>query len=321
MKYRRVTYEDRIQMKAYLESGLKQKQIAIKLGCSESTISRELERNSLGRHFYIPRSAQWCAEVRQARYRLRPRKMHRDLVEKINKKLHEKWSPLQISNRLRIESHEYVCSETIYKHIKRDKEQGGTLWHNLCYSRKRRWRRFPGRKRAGPIQRELCIDKRSKKANDRKELGHWERDTMIGHGRKGAVLVLTDRRSRYNLFAKVPNLQSVGMTKATSKLLKSLPCASITNDRGREFADHQRLSKKLKIPVFFCDPYSAYQRGSNENRIGVLRRFFPKKTNLQQLQEAALHKAQWQMNHRPMKCLDWKTPYEVMFNKNCATKW
>ena len=143
----------------------------------------------------------------------------------------------------------------------------------------------------------------------------WERDTMIGANNKSAILVLTDRKSRFNKFIKLKGKKSDKVTGATIKSLKGLPVASLTNDRGKEFADHKELSKKLGIKVYFCDPYTSCQRGTNENRIGILRQYFPKGTDLSLLKNSQIKKAETEINNRPMKCLDWKTPYEIMMGK------
>lgn len=317
MEYRRVTYEDRLQLKAFLEAELSQEEIAIKLGFDASTISRELRRNK-GRRGYRPRQAQHLADERQ-RYRHTPRKMTPPMVEVVEARLKWKWSPEQISNRLRVEGRPTVSAETIYKHVYVDCKNGGDLWRHLRYSRRQRKRRFPREDRRGTIQDATPISERGKGANKRKKCGHWERDTMLGKNRKNVVLVLTDRKSRYNRFAKLSRRLAPAITKRTAKLLAGLPLRSVTNDRGQEFADHRRLSKKLGVKIFFCDPYSSYQRGTNENRIGILRQYIPKGSDISKLHGRTLQKIEFEINNRPMRCLDWRTPYEVLFKKNCAT--
>jgi IS30 family transposase len=316
MEYRRVTFEDRLQIKAYLDSGVNQTEVADKLGFHRSSISREIQRNSGGRG-YRPKQAQLFANERQE-YRLTPRKMFPELIAKIDEKLRLKWSPEQISNRLRVEGQPTVSAETIYQHVYRNKEEGGDLWRGLRYSHRQRRRRFPSEDRRGKIQDATPISDRPKQANKRKKRGHWERDTMLGKNRKNAILVLTDRKSRFNRFSKLNRRLAPGVTNRTISLLRGLPCRSITNDRGQEFSDHQRLSGKLDVGVYFCDPYSSYQRGTNENRIGILRQYFPKRTDISNLHWKQLRKVEFQINNRPMKCLDWKTPYEVMMKKSCT---
>lgn len=316
MRYRRVTQEDRLGIKAYLEAGLNQSAIADKLGFHKSTVSREVGRNRGGRG-YRPQQAQRFTDERQE-YRRRPRKMLPEMIERIEVKLRLKWSPEQISNRFRVEGTPTVAAETIYRHIYSDRGRGGELWRHLRWSRRQRKRRFPSEERRGKIQNATPIADRPGQANKRRKRGHWERDTMIGKNRKTAILALVDRKTRFNRFARLNRRLAAGVTNKTVKLLEGLPCRSITNDRGQEFSDHERLAKKLNVSVYFCDPYSSYQRGTNENRIGILRQYFPKRTDLSNVHWRTLKKVELEINNRPMKVLDWRTPYEAMLGKSCA---
>jgi transposase, IS30 family len=237
------------------------------------------------------------------------------LKKEITKRLEKKWSPEQISNRLKLERKPSAGTETIYKFIYTDKKNGGELWKNLRRSHRSRKRRFPSQERRGRIKDARPISKRSKAANDRKSLGHWERDTMIGLDRKSVVLALVDRKSRFNKFIKLDRRLAPKVTAATIKALKCLPVVSVTSDRGLEFADHKRCSSKLKVKIFFCDAYTSSQRGTNENRIGILRQYFPKRTDLRKISNKMIRKVEFEINNRPIKCLVWKTPYEVMMKK------
>jgi hypothetical protein len=316
MNYRRVTNEHRICLKTMLEAGISQAKIALKLSFHPSTISRELGRNS-GRRGYRLKQAQRLSNSRQE-YRLLPRKMLPAIIEVVTEKIRLKWSPEQISNWLRINEQPYVSPQTIYTFLHEDKQSGGRLWKNLRYSHKRRRRRFPNEERRGTIQNARPISERSNSANRRKKRGHWERDTMLGKNRKNAVLVITDRKTRYNLFSKVSRRLAPLITSRTAKLLKGYPVRSITNDRGQEFAGHKKLERKLGKPVYFCEPYSSYQRGTNENRIGILRQYLPKGSDISKLHGRTLKRIENEINQRPMKCLGWRTPYELMLKKNCA---
>jgi len=316
-RYRRVTDEERLLMQAYLAEGLSFSAIASKLGFDRSTISREVARNSGDRGYRVKQACR-KADERQ-RYRLEPRKMVQETVRNVETLLKRKWSPEQISNRLEKDGKPTVADETIYLHIYKNTAAGGALWRNLRRSRRRRKRRFPSEDRRGQIKDATPLRKRGKKANKRKRRGHWERDCMIGQNRKNAVIAMVDRKSRYNLFSKIKQKIAVKVTGRTVSMLKGMPCKSITNDRGKEFADHKRLKKKLGVKIFFCDPYSSWQRGSNENRIGVLRQYLPKGCDISKLHWKTLRKYQNEMNDRPMKCLDWLTPHEVMFGVRCTT--
>jgi transposase, IS30 family len=317
MTYRRVTHDDRLGIKAYRDVGLNQSQIADKLGFHKSTISREVHRNAGGRG-YRPKQASQLASARQ-QYRFNPRKMIKLTIDRVNAKLRLRWSPEAISNRLTKENKPTVCPETIYRHIYKDTKAGGDLWRYLARAKRRRTPRFPREERRGCILNARPIGERPKQANKRKKRGHWERDTMLGKDRKTGVLVCTDRKSRFNVFKKLHRRKAVVVTRKTIEALKGLPLRSITNDRGQEFNDSLRLEKKLGVKVYYCDPYSSYQRGSNENRIGILRRHLPKGTDLNKVSWKHLKNIEFQINNCPMKCLDWRTPYEVMLKKSCTT--
>jgi IS30 family transposase len=289
------------------------------IGKNKSTVGRELRRNTGGRGYRV-RQAQSFAAAREELKHV-PHVLTEPLKKDISKRLRMKWSPEQISNRLKLENKPSASAETIYKFVYADKEAGGELWKNLRRSHRSRRRRFPSHERRGRIKDARPISKRSKAANERKTTGHWERDTMIGLDRKSAVLALVDRKTRFNKFIKLNRRLASKVTAATIKALKGLPVASITNDRGLEFADHKSCSSKMKVKIFFCDPYTSSQRGTNENRIGILRQYFPKRTDLKSISNKMIRKVEFEINNRPMKCLDWKTPYEVMMKKSCTRKW
>ena len=237
------------------------------------------------------------------------------IMMKIVERLEVKWSPEQIYNRLRMEGEDVVSTETIYKFILEDRKNGGELWKNLRRSGRHRKKRFPSEDRRGKIKNTRSISKRSKKANKRQKLGHWERDLMIGKNHESAVLAIVDRKSRFNKFRKLNGKHAKKVTRETIIALKDLPKKSMTNDCGKEFSDHQIYEKKTKVKVYFCDPYSSYQRGTNENRIGILRQYLPKKSDLTNVSNKQLERIEFEINNRPMKILDWKTPYEVMMGK------
>jgi transposase, IS30 family len=313
MDYRRVTSEDRLRIKDNLDAGLTKTEIADKLGFHKSTIGREISRNKGGRG-YRPKQAHQKALDRELP-KHGPYKLNPVIMMRVIERLDQKWSPEQIYNRLKLEGEEIVSTETIYKLILEDRQNGGELWKNLRRSGRSRKKRFPSEDRRGKIKNTRSISKRSKKAKKRKKLGHWERDLMIGKNHQSAILAIVDRKSRFNKFRKLNGKNAKRVTKETIVALKGLPKHSMTNDCGKEFADHKSYEKKTKVKVYFCDPYSSYQRGTNENRIGLLRQYFPKKTDLSKVTNKQIKKIEFEINNRPMKILDWRTPYELMWGK------
>ena len=313
MGYCRVTSEDRLRIKDGLDAGLSKSEIADKLGFHKSTIGREILRNK-GNRGYRPKQAHLKAMAREVP-KHGPYRMTPVIMMKIVERLEVKWSPEQIYNRLRMEGEDVVSTETIYKFILEDRKNGGELWKNLRRSGRHRKKRFPSEDRRGKIKNTRSISKRSKKANKRQKLGHWERDLMIGKNHESAVLAIVDRKSRFNKFRKLNGKHAKKVTRETIIALKDLPKKSMTNDCGKEFSDHQIYEKKTKVKVYFCDPYSSFQRGTNENRIGILRQYLPKKSDLTNVSNKQLERIEFEINNRPMKILDWKTPYEVMMGK------
>jgi len=313
-KIRRINYDDRNKIKTLLDQGESISSIAKKVGFHKSSISREIRKNR-GERGYRYEQAHKKSVHRQA-WRKNPRKLDEDLCAKIEEKIRLYWTPETIANRFKLENCRSVCSETIYKYIYKNQKSEGDLWSFLPRAHRKRNKRLKSRDTRGKIPNTRSIHKRSAGANNRSRLGHFERDMMLGSERKGGILAIVCRKSRLIKIGYVPEKNAVATTALTLQLLKPFDVRSITNDRGREFADHVNLEKKIKAPVYFCDPYSSYQRGTNENRIGALRKFFPKKTSLKNVTQEKLKEAEDFINHRPMKCLGWKTPFEVYFG--CA---
>ena len=313
VSYSRVTYEDRITIKVLLDQGKSNVEIAAVIGKHKSTKGREISRNCGGRGYRFKQADRFAKARELAKHQAY--KVTPSLWNDIQSKLELKWSPEQISCRFRLEGKQTLSPETIYKLIYKDKKDGGQVWRHLRRAHRHRKPRISREERRGNLKDITTIDQRPKNVENRKIKGHWERDTMIGANNKSAILVLTDRKSRFNKFSKLKGKKSDKVAAATIKALKGLPIASVTNDRGKEFADHKTVSKKLGIQVYFCDPYSSCQRGTNENRIGILRQYFPKGTDLSLLKSSEIKKVETEINNRPMKCLDWKTPYEIMFKK------
>lgn len=315
--YRRVTQEDRVRIKDGLDAGLTKSAIADKLGFNKSTISREYERNR-GKRGYRPLQAGKSAQSRQ-RYRSRLRKWDGHLATKVRRLLKKKWSPEQISKRMKLEKQAAVSHERIYQFIASDRASEGLLWKHLRYSHRCRRRRFASRERRGKIKNATCIENRKEAgAKNRSRVGHWERDTMVGGERKTGVLVCVDRKSRFTKLRKLKRKTAARTAQATVSLLKNLPCKTITNDRGQEFQAHEQVAASLKVKIYFCHPYTSSERGTNENRIGIVRQYLPKKMNLADVSNHEIQRIETEINNRPMKCLDWRTPLEILSGQNVA---
>lgn len=310
MSYSRLTFRDRVRISRLRKQGKNQSEIARNLGVHRSTISREVRRNKHQRWYSSLRAHNYAKarqRVRRYCYKLTP-----VVISLIEERLQFKWSPEQIFWSLKLEGQAIVSIESIYKYIYINKSAGGSLWQNLRRSHKTRRRRIHSRVRGKLGDNPLAINERPAEVESRATIGHWERDTMSGINYQTGVLVLTERRTRFNKFVKLSGKKAKEVTIKTIRALKGLPIKSLTNDRGQEFSDHKRCASKLRIKIYFCDPYSSYQRGTNENRIGVLRQYLPKQFNPKAMTQSDLQQYEYEINNRPMKCLDWKTPHEVM---------
>lgn len=309
-QYRRVTYEDRCQIRAYLDSKVSKSEIARTMGFHKSTIGREIKRNTRKGRSYWAKKANDLALERFSRCR-RKILIRGDLEVAVREGLQEKWSPDQISGRLKLEGKYIVSREAIYRFIRADKRNQGELWKNLRRPPKRGKGRYLSRKYKPAWL--LRISERPQIINDRQRIGDWERDTMLTMDRQ-RLLVCVERKTRFLALAKLDGHGTSATAKMTKQLLKDKPLLSITNDNGNEFRDFYQWN----FPLYYCDPYRPHQRGTVENTIGLLRQYIPKKTKVDDLQEAQVKKIEDRLNMRPRKCLDYRTPYEVFYKRKVA---
>lgn len=313
MSYRQLTQEQRYQIWVCLRIGMKKSEIAREIGVHKSTITRELKRNGSGRWKYNPSRA-----VRMARERYEKKKKHRIASQtwaRVNSMLQLEWSPEQISMRLRVEGLPQVSHETIYRYIYRNKQEGGTLYTFLRRRHKYRKRIHKYCKRGGWDTRRP-ISERPAVVDSRSRLGDWEADTIISGGRRGAILSLVERRSRLVLLQKVPTMSATIVADAFCKQLMPLKdkVLTITSDNGIEFTRHQIIALSLGADFFFADPYSSWQRGTNENTNGLVRQYFPKKTDFSTISDSDVGRVTDRLNNRPRKALNFRTPNEVFNN-------
>jgi IS30 family transposase len=291
-----------------LKEGLTQSQIADNLGRHKATISLEITRNS-GLRRYRPRQASILAEDRSLNSR-NARQINKSDWLSVKIHLKNQWSPEQIATEVPI-SH-----ETIYRHIYADKAIGGDLYQHLRCQKRRRRRYAGGRDRRGQIIGRRPISNRPKHIEERRQIGHWEGDTLIGKRHKHAIVSLVERKSGYAVLAKVENKTADQVSTAIIKRLKPIvkQVRTLTYDNGKEFADHAAIDKALGSIAYFADPYSSWQRGSNENLNGLIRQYIPKSRPLSTVSHAELAKIEWLLNTRPRKRLGYKTPHEIFTN-------
>jgi IS30 family transposase len=215
--------------------------------------------------------------------------------------------------------HIQVSHEWIYQYILSDKRTGGNLYKYLRCKKKRR-KRYGSLDRRGKLPNRRSIEERPKIVDQRQRLGDWEVDTILGKGRRQAVLTLTERKSRFALLRKVDRRTAELVREAVIDLLQPVADRShtITADNGKEFAEHQRIAQELGIDFFFAHPYAAWERGSNENMNGLVRQYIPKNRELSSVTNDELEQVMIKLNHRPRKCLDFKSPFEVFLELSVA---
>lgn len=304
--YRRVTYGDRCQIQAFLQAKISISRQSKELGFHRSTLYRELKRVNGGK--YRAERAQLLAWERFERCRRR-NKIEGQLEKRIVSLLEQDWSPEEVSQRLRREGKGEVSHETIYRYV----------WQRR--PELRRLLRRHGRRGAGRLRQRKTrltankrwIRERPRVAERRGRIGDWERDTMYCARRK-LVLVCTDRKSRYTRITKLKNYTIRHASQETMRLLRAKPLHTITNDNGPEFRD----GPNMKVPVYYCDPQKPNQRGTVENTIGLLRQYITRSTEHQGLSRKRLKAIEDRLNHRPRRCLDYRTPYEVFYGKSVA---
>ena len=315
--YTQLTQAQRYQISILLKIGQSQTEIAKMIGKHKSTISREVGRNQ-GQRGYRPKQAQQMSMNRRKKAKPRIQAATWALIER---KLQEDWSPEQISDWLKRNTDIQVSHDRIYQYILADKRAGGSQHKHLRCQKKRR-KRYGGYDRRGKLPNRRSIDERPEIVDQRQRIGDWEVDTMIGKGHHQAIVTLTERKSRFALLRKVERRKASLVSAAVIDLLQPVAdrSHSITGDNGKEFAEHERIAQELEVSFFFAHPYAAWERGTNENMNGLVRQYIPKNRDLSSVTNEELSQIMNKLNHRPRKCLDFKSPFEVFFEQPVALK-
>jgi transposase, IS30 family len=312
-RYSQLTQEQRYQIYELHHEGKTPAAIARALGVHRSTIGRELARNS-GERNYRPHQAQEWAAARRHKPR-RPRKLIGRLKRTVEQKLALEWSPEQIAGWLERKRRPSVSHETIYLHVWADKAAGGDLHKHLRRAHKRYRKRYGAHDRRGQIPGRRGIEQRPRGVEGRRRVGHWELDTMLGRQQSQAVVNAVERRTRYTRLAKVAQRRADAVAAAVVRMLGRHrdQVRTLTADNGREFAGHQSVSRRLEAKFYFARPYHAWERGTCENTIGLIRQYAPKRRSLDNIGPRELRFIMRRLNNRPRKCLGFRTPHEVFF--------
>jgi len=310
--YTQLTQEVRYQIHSLLKAGYKISEIAKETDRHRSTVYREIGRNS-GKRGYRPAQAhRFACKRREAAV---TRRISDADWQHVARLIRFDLSPEQASACLYQEQGIKVSPEWIYLHIYANKLAGGDLHKHLRGQKRYRKRYAGGKDRRGQLKGRVSIDERPVVVDSRSRLGDWEGDTIIGAGRRGALISLVERKSGFTLIARLARKTAEQARDAATDLLEPLKdlVHTITVDNGKEFALHREIAKSLDADVYFAHPYSSWERGTNENTNGLIRQYFPKKHDFNTITDNEIAEAMHRLNHRPRKRLGFKTPYEVVF--------
>ena len=323
----RLSAEERVEIRLGIERGWTYRHIGAAIGRHASTVCREVNNNG-GRGSYRPMAAERAADLRARRPKPTKLAAHPALCRRVTTDLQQLWSPQQIARRLRAEFGDdpamTISHETIYQSIY---VQGrGELRRELarCLRTGRAQRRPQGRvDNRGRIADMVMISQRPAEVEDRAVPGHWEGDLILGRNGRSQIGTLVERSTRFVMLLHLPGRRSAeAVRQAMTATIQTLPVAlarSITWDQGVELSQHARFTIDTGVQIYFCDPHSPWQRGSNENTNGLLRQYFPKSTDLSVHTPADLQAAADSLNGRPRQTLDWKTPSEKLAELLVAT--
>jgi IS30 family transposase len=298
-----------------LSSGLSLRNIAQKLDRSVSSVWSEIKRNSINGE-YLPISAHRRSCERTSFCQRKRALKSSEIWAYVVDKLRSGWSPEQIAGRLRKHNHgeTVICHETIYKYIYSPQGKKENLREYLVRNHRRRYPKHYRKAYRRGIANRVGISFRPKEINTRETFGHWEADVVEGKGHSGGIQTLLERKTRYYQAKLMSKIDSEYGIRAQRRILSRFPekaRQTVTFDNGRENYNHEQLQRDLGVRTYFCDPYSAWQKGANENHNGILRRYIPKKTDLSKLPQWELDLIIEEINNKPRKCLKYQTPKEA----------
>ena len=319
MEYHHLTAQERCLIAHHKSSGHSLRVIAGMLNRSVSTISRELRRNICSDGWYRPSKAESFARTRRRKSR-RGSQFHAADLEVVHGLVQRKWSPEQISCRMRKQGRLSIGVSTIYRMLHRQRARGGSSWLHLRQLGHRYRKGYRVVDRRGRMQGKRPLQARPAGAQNRSEAGHLEGDTVMGRDGRHCLLTLVDRKTRKLRIVKLPARQAGEVNKALIREVKSgrLKMKSLTLDNGTEFHGFKELETELGIEVYFAQPYHSWERGTNENTNGLIRQYLPKGTCFKELTQQQCNLIEEELNNRPRKILGFSTPNEVCAEERCA---
>ena len=319
MEYHHLTARERYLILHHKSNGYSLRKIGKLLKRSPSTISRELKRNVSGDGRYRPKDADSSARTRRWRCR-RGTQFGPAEVDLVRGLVRRKWSPEQVSRRLRKHKKLRIGTATIYRMLARERAQGGRSWLHLRQLSHRYRKGYRVMDRRGRMQGKRPLTDRPAGAQDRSEVGHLEGDTVVGRDGRHCLLTLVDRKTRKLRIIKLRARQVSEVNKALIKEVRAgrVKLKSLTLDNGTEFHGFKELEAKLGIKVYFAQPYHSWERGTNENTNGLIRQYLPKRSCFRELTQRQCNEIEQELNNRPRKILGFNTPNEAEAEECCA---
>lgn len=309
-KYNRLCAADRRVIYNMSQAGKRQIDIANAIGCSQSTISKELSRNR-GQKGYRAVQAHRFAELRKVLKPSRPKVVVGEVKEEVELRLRRKHSPEQISGALKLIGLR-VSAESIYRHVIEDSKNGGDLRSHLRINGKRRYKRRVKAGRAERIPNRVDIELRPESVDQRLYYGDWEADLIEGAKGSGFILSLYERKSRLGKLYKLSCKESYETASGIVILLRKYKVRSVTYDNGLEFSKHEFVNDLLGCKSYFCKPYSSWEKGGVENFNGLVRQYFPKGSCFKYVTAENLTEVENEINERPRNILGYKCPTDFI---------
>ncbi|WP_294265744.1 IS30 family transposase [uncultured Chryseobacterium sp.] len=312
-----LTLEQRYKIEAYHNLGKDISEISEYIGKDKSVVSREIKRNSDGRSGLYKADLAHRKTVLRHKTKKKNTRFSQQMQDYVLRCLSEDYSPEQIVGRAKLEGVEMVSHERIYQYIWKDKRAGGKLYKHLRTKGRRYRKRASLKDKRGLIFGRTDISKRPAIVDEKERIGDLEIDLVIGKDHKRALLTINDRASGLLFMGIIDSKESSVVEAKTVELLEEWKpfLHTITSDNGKEFAHHQRIAQSLEIDYFFARPYQSWQRGANENLNGLVRQYFPKKTNFESITRQEVNRVVNILNNRPRKRFGFKSPNEIFAQK------
>jgi IS30 family transposase len=312
MKYRQITREERYKISALRQVGLWPAEIARQVGRHRSTISRELVRNrSRSDGGYRPSKAQERANGRRSRSR-RNRRFEGGDWCRVEQLLRRDWSPEQVAGRLAKHGELSISHETIYRYVWADRAKGGDLHRHLRCVTKRRRKRYGRYDSRGRLAGKRMIAERPAAVEKRRQMGHWEIDTVMGQGNEHCIVTLVERATGYVQIGKLRARTMEEAARKTTELVRKHPkrFETITSDNGTEFHSYKKVEQATGVTYYFANPHHSWERGTNENTNGLVRQYLPKRKSMARVTQRDCNAIAKKLNSRPRKRYGYDTPEE-----------